>query len=163
VNRRDALSSGLTSLTGLAGLTVSVAAGAATPTMEPGTAKVDVDALRLQVIDTETAFARTMAERNFAGFLSFVDDDAVFLNGGDPLRGKAAIGAHWQKFYTARTAPFSWRPDLVEVLATGALAQSNGPVTDPSGKVFARFYSTWRLESPGVWRIVFDNGYAVCD
>jgi hypothetical protein len=34
---------------------------------------------------------------------------------------------------------------------------------DPTGKVFARFYSVWRLEAPGVWRIVFDDGYTVCD
>jgi ketosteroid isomerase-like protein len=161
VNRRDALSSGLTGLSGLAAMTAT-AASAATPAMDTSAAKVDVDALRQQVADTETAFARSMADRNFEAFLSFVADDAVFLNGGDPLRGKAAIGAHWQKFYTAPTAPFSWRPDLVEVLASGGLAQSNGPVANPVGKVFARFYSTWRLESPGVWRIVFDNGYEVC-
>ncbi|MBK6852682.1 MAG: nuclear transport factor 2 family protein [Burkholderiales bacterium] len=130
--------------------------------MQAPASQVDVDTLRQQVSATETAFARTMAERNFEAFLSFVADDAVFLNGGDPLRGKAAIGAHWQKFYTTPGAPFSWRPDLVEVLASGALASSNGPVANPAGKVFARFYSTWRLESPGVWRIVFDNGYEVC-
>ncbi|MEY2690710.1 MAG: hypothetical protein RL375_4910 [Pseudomonadota bacterium] len=156
MNRRDALSTGLT---GLAGLTTT-AASAAPAAMD--TSGVDVATLRQQVTDTETAFARSMAERNFEAFLSFIADDAVFLNGGDPLRGKAAIAAFWRKFYQAPAAPFSWRPDLVEVLASGTLASSNGPVADPAGKVFARFYSTWRLESPGVWRIVFDNGYDVC-
>jgi hypothetical protein len=34
---------------------------------------------------------------------------------------------------------------------------------NPAGAVFARFYSVWRLEGPGVWRIVFDDGYKVCD
>ena len=63
MNRRDALSSGLTGLSGLAGLTASVAS-AATPPMDTSAVKVDVDALRQQVTDIETAFARTMAERN---------------------------------------------------------------------------------------------------
>jgi hypothetical protein len=26
-----------------------------------------------------------------------------------------------------------------------------------------RFYSTWRLQSDGRWRVVFDDGYEVCE
>jgi len=51
----------------------------------------------------------------------------------------------------------------VVVLASGTLAQSVGPVSNPGGKVVARFYSTWRLESDGRWRVVFDDGYDVCE
>ena len=116
-----------------------------------------------RVTQTELAFAKTMADRDHAAFMRFVADDAVFLNGGKPLRGKAAIGAHWQRFYTGTNAPFSWKPDLVEVLPSGGLAQSTGPVSAPDGKVIARFYSTWRLEPDGNWKIVLDDGYDVCD
>jgi len=112
-----------------------------------------------QVADTERGFARTMADRDFAAFLSFIADDAVFLNGGKPLRGREAIGAHWKRFFTGPAAPFAWQPDLVEVIGSGMLAQSIGPVSAPDGKVFARFYSTWRREPDGRWRIVLDNGY----
>ena len=35
-----------------------------------------------QVTEAETAFAKTMADRDHAGFMRFVADDAVFLNGG---------------------------------------------------------------------------------
>jgi len=48
--------------------------------------------------------------------------------------------------------------DHVQVLDSGELAASTGPVFDPDGKLFARFYSTWRREDSGVWRIVFDDG-----
>jgi hypothetical protein len=44
------------------------------------------------------------------------------------------------------------------VLDSGTLALSSGPVRSPDGKVFARFNSIWRLEAPGVWRVVFDKG-----
>ena len=42
-------------------------------------------------------------------------------------------------------------------------ASSSGPVFDPSGKQIATFSSIWRLEAPGVWRIIFDKGNDVCD
>ncbi len=120
-------------------------------------------ALQAQVGAAERAFAQTMAERDLAAFARFVADEAVFLNNGQPLRGRAAVVAHWARFFADPAAPFSWQPDRVEVLPSGALAYSSGPVADPQGKVFARFVSTWRLEAPGVWRVVFDDGYRVCE
>jgi ketosteroid isomerase-like protein len=115
------------------------------------------------VTDAELAFARTMADRDHRAFLEFVSTEAVFLNGGKPLVGRDAVGRHWERFYSDPTAPFSWRPDLVVVLDSGTLAQSVGPVSNPAGRVVARFYSTWRLEDDGRWRVVFDDGYDVCE
>jgi hypothetical protein len=43
----------------------------------------------------------------------------------------------------------------VEVLVSGELAHSSGPVRDPSDKVVLRFNSVWRQEAPGVWRVIF--------
>ncbi len=116
-----------------------------------------------QVADTERAFAKTMADRDFAAFQRFVADEAIFFSGKTPLRGKATVAASWKRFYEKPDAPFSWRPEQVEVLESGTLALSTGPVFDPSGKHFADFQSVWRQESPGVWRIVLDRGTTVCD
>ena len=124
--------------------------------------RANLDELRKQVADAERAFARTMAERNFNAFTSFLADDAVFYAGQKPIRGKQAVAEDWKKFYEKREAPFSWEPTQVEVLESGTLAHSSGPVRDPSGKVFATFNSIWRLEAPGVWRVVFDKGSEVC-
>lgn len=121
------------------------------------------DALIQEVTVTEIAFAKTMTDRDLVAFMSFIAEDAVFLNGGKPLRGKSAIGEYWKRFYSTASPPFTWKPDLVEVNATGALAQSVGPVATSNGKVFSRFYSTWRREPDGRWRVVFDDGYDVCD
>ena len=119
--------------------------------------------LTAQVTAAEVAFAKTMADREHVAFASFISEEAVFISGGKPVRGKPAITADWKKFYDSPRAPFSWKPDLVEVLPSGKLAYSTGPVFNPDGKVFARFNSTWRLEAPGVWRIVFDSGSEVCN
>lgn len=116
-----------------------------------------------QVTATERAFAQTMVDRDLQAFLGFVSPEAVFLNGGQPLVGREAVGQHWARFYAAPKPPFTWQPDLVVVLASGRLAESVGPVAAPSGKVVSRFYSTWRLDDDGRWRIVFDDGYELCD
>ena len=115
-----------------------------------------------EVRAVETAFAQTMAERDFDAFARFIDEEAIFLNGGRPLHGRAAILEFWKKQYEAPAAPFSWAPEHVLVLPSGDLAQTEGPVRDPGGAVFSRFYSMWRRNAAGEWRIVFDNGYAVC-
>jgi ketosteroid isomerase-like protein len=135
-------------LAALAGLAFSIAV-AAPP---------DLQALAREVADTERAFARSMAERDHAAFLSRLSEQAVFFSGGTVLNGKAAVGAAWRPYFDGPTAPFSWAPDQVVVLADGTLAHSSGPVRDPAGKPVARFNSVWRLEAPNTWRIVFDKG-----
>jgi len=129
-----------------------VVAGCTTPVVRSNTVS-----LTEQLAATELAFAKTMADRDHASFMSFIAEEAVFLMGGKPLRGKAAVADYWKRFYAEPKAPFSWKPDHVQVLDSGALGYSTGPVLDAEGKQFARFYSTWRREDAG-WRIVFDDG-----
>lgn len=120
--------------------------------------------LKQQVTETERAFAASMKARDFEAFTRYLSDDAVFFGGrGEVLRGKAEVAKAWKGMYIKPEAPFSWEPDQVEVLDSGTLALSSGPVRDPQGKVIARFNSVWRLEAPGKWRIVFDKGTEVCD
>lgn len=111
---------------------------------------------------TETAFAQSMAKRDFAAFASFIDEDAVFINGGKPLRGRAEIMAHWKKHFVDAAAPFSWRPVITEISDRNGLGYTEGPVQLLSGEQIATFYSTWRLQPDGQWKIIFDNGYELC-
>lgn len=118
--------------------------------------------LEQQVVAAEEAFARTMADRNHEAFARMLSDEAVFFTGPTPLRGREAVAAYWKQYYVGPNAPFSWEPDTVQVLESGTLALSTGPVRDPAGRVVGRFNSIWRQESPGVWRVVFDKGEPVC-
>jgi len=127
----------------------------------PSTA--DPALLKEQVTAAEVAFAKTMADRDLAAFSRFLSDEAVFVNRGKAVHGKQAISAEWKTFYDTPRAPFSWKPDMVEVLPSGVLAYSTGPVMNPDGVLIARFNSIWRLESPGQWRVVFDHGSPVCN
>ena len=113
--------------------------------------------LRRQVREREQAFAKTMADRDHAAFATFVSEEAVFV-GARPLHGRQEVVAVWKRFYEGPKAPFSWKPELVEVLPSGTLAMTSGPVTDPDGKPAGSFNSIWKLEEDGVWRVVFDKG-----
>lgn len=118
--------------------------------------------LKEQVRKTEIAFAKTMADRDHVAFTTFLADETVFF-GGKVQRGAKAVADQWKSFYQGPKAPFSWAPDTVEVLDSGTLALSSGPVLDPDGKRIGTFNSVWRLQSDGKWKIVFDKGCPPCN
>jgi ketosteroid isomerase-like protein len=103
-----------------------------------------------EVRRAETAFAATMAAGDFAAFATHIADEAVFFGRSGPLRGKAAV--------LEATPPFSWQPEIVEVLESGTHALSCGPVRDPSGTLIGTFSSVWRRGPDGRWLVVFDRG-----
>ena len=83
---------------------------------QSGTASNEVEA-------RETAFAKTMADRDFDAFLTFVSPEAVFFGSDGALRGKDAIARAWRAYFEGSEAPFSWHPDVVEVLESGDVMQ----------------------------------------
>jgi ketosteroid isomerase-like protein len=115
-----------------------------------------------QVREAERAFAKTMADRDHAAFASFLAEDAIFLGPNNVLRGRKAIVDGWKRYYEGAQAPFAWAPERVEVIDSGSLAISTGPVTDPSGKRIGTFTTTWRREPNGQWRVVLDSGCPPC-
>jgi ketosteroid isomerase-like protein len=119
------------------------------------------EALAAAVRAREQAFAKTMADRDHAAFAGFVSEEAVFLGRG-VLRGREAVAEGWKPLFEGKTAPFSWQPETVEVLDSGRLALSRGPVLDPDGRRTGTFTSTWRLEPDGEWRVVLDSGCPPC-
>lgn len=119
--------------------------------------------LAQQVRAAETAFATSMATRELYSFASHVADEALFFDGPDVLRGKAAVVAGWKRFFEGPKAPFSWEPVDVDVLQSGTLALSSGPVRNPEGEQIGTFNSIWRREADGRWRVVFDKGCPPCD
>lgn len=119
--------------------------------------------LKEQVRRTETAFAKTMADRDHAAFTRFLAAETVFIGSGTATRGAQAVAERWKRFFDGPKAPFSWAPEVVEVLDSGTLAITQGPVRDPDGKRVGTFNSVWRRESSGQWKVVLDNGCPACD
>jgi ketosteroid isomerase-like protein len=135
------------------------AAALAAMTMTTASAQMPSgEALRSEVFAAERAFARSMAERDFAAFGRSIAPDTLFFNGRQVLRGREAVLAGWRPFFDGAAAPFSWEPDQVEVLDSGQLALSTGPVRNPKGEVVARFNSIWQRQADGRWLVIFDKG-----
>ena len=116
-----------------------------------------------QVRAAEIAFAKTMADRNLDTFGTHVADEALFFSRDNVLRGKAAVLAGWKRFFDGPTPPFSWEPEQVEVLDSGTLGISSGPVRDGEGRRIGTFNSIWRREADGRWRVIFDKSCPPCD
>jgi ketosteroid isomerase-like protein len=118
-------------------------------------------ALAAKVRAREIAFAKTMADRDHAAFATFIAEEAIFY-GETALHGRKAVVDGWKRLYDGKDAPFSWTPDRVEVVASGTLALSSGPVFDPKGVRTGTFVTTWRLDPDGEWRVVLDIGCPPC-
>jgi ketosteroid isomerase-like protein len=116
-----------------------------------------------EVRAAERAFAKTMADRDLKAFSGYVAKEGVFFGGKGPLRGREAVVDAWKRFFEGKDAPFSWEPETVEVLESGSLGLTSGPVHDPEGKLIGTFTTLWRLEPDGKWRVVFDKGCPVCE
>jgi len=121
-----------------------------------------VEALAAKVRAREVAFAKSMADRNHTAFKTFVAEEALFMGRQTALRGREAVAQGWKPYFDQEKAPFSWAPERVEVVDSGTLALSTGPVFDPEGKRTGTYNSTWRLEKDGEWRVVLDNGCPPC-
>ena len=119
--------------------------------------------LKEQIRKVETSFAKTMADRDAAAFASFLSEETVFMSNGQATRGARKIAERWKAYFQGPQAPFSWEPEFVEVLDSGNLALSTGPVHDPAGKRIGTFNSVWRREAGGTWKIVLDNGCPACN
>jgi ketosteroid isomerase-like protein len=115
-------------------------------------------ALKRQVFAAESSFAASMARRDFEAFASYVSQEAIFFGDTTVMRGKQAVLNGWRPFFAKPEAPFSWKPDVIEVLPSGNLAISNGPVFDPKGQRVGSFSSIWRREPDGGWQVIFDKG-----
>jgi len=148
--------------TAMHGLRTSTEPEAAPETTEGGEGDIKSPDLRGKVEAVERAFARTMADRSLDAFDSYVSEEAVFLSGSGVLRGKHEVTERWAAFFNGPQTPFSWEPEAVEVLGSGTLALSTGPVRDAEGTMIGTFTSIWRQEEPGVWRIIFDRGNPAC-
>jgi ketosteroid isomerase-like protein len=145
--------------------TVMIAAlAAATGTSgTPASDEETLAKLEAELRAAETAFAKTMADRDAAAFATFLSPEAVFFGRSGETRGKEAVAQSWAGLFEGPLAPFSWRPEVAVVLASGQLGLTSGPVFNPEGKQTGTFNSVWRREPDGAWKIVFDKGCPPCE
>lgn len=115
----------------------------------------------------ELSFARSVAERDAAGFASHLGENAAFgASTREPIRGREAIARQWAGIVEGKRTVLRWYPTRVTI-SPGApdTAWSSGPslfeVLDPKAKDrfhIGAFHSVWHRDADGVWRVLFDDG-----
>lgn len=107
----------------------------------------------------EAAFAaHSMREDMRAAFLAAFADDGMFVRGGWNVSND---------YLRPRPAPaiaLDWRPQYVEVAASGDLGLSTGPskivskAQPGAAPAYGQFVSVWRREAGGPWKVAVDLG-----
>jgi len=122
-----------------------------------------VDQFKLEILDTEKAFAQLVKEKGMKiGFLTYASDQAVLNRGGKLIRGKKEIEVYFDQL-TLKDVRLEWAPDFVDVSASGDLGYTYGKYTfeaiDQTGQETRStgiFHTVWKKEPNGEWRYVWD-------
>jgi len=111
-----------------------------------------------EVVAAERAFAAaSLSIGQHPAFLQYLAPDAITFD-PVPAPGRAA---HEGK--PKSTSTLTWGPAWVAVASAGDLALSSGPwefrrVEEPPVKMTGWFFSIWRKERDGSWKVAVDSG-----
>jgi hypothetical protein len=125
--------------------------------------RVDTDAARNEILQTEKAFEKMASEKGTAeAFYFFADQNAVIRRSNDSLIiGKENIKLYYETKFNPK-AKLSWTPDFVGVSDCGTLGYTYGKYThtisDSTGRVIENrgiFHTVWKKQN-NIWRYVWD-------
>ena len=111
-----------------------------------------------EVADAERAFSAASEKIGIKeSFLQFLADDCVMFNPG-PVNGKELYRSR-----PANPAYLTWQPTFVEAASSGDFGISTGPWEyrqSKSDSVISNghYFSVWKKQSDGTWKVALDNG-----
>ena len=118
-----------------------------------------------EIVDTEHEFAKMAKNEGISkAFLTFAADDAVLMRNNNLIIGKEELKRSFSsRKSTSGKASLSWKPDFVDVSASGDLGYTYGKYiytfTDSTGNIkldSGIFHTVWKRQSSGEWRFVWD-------
>ncbi|TJY37066.1 YybH family protein [Pontimicrobium aquaticum] len=125
------------------------------------TSEKAIEQWKQEIIDTEAAFAKMAKEQGMnKAFVAYAADNAVLMRGNQLIKGKEAI----TKFMEPQVSKgLAWKPDYVEVSASGDFGYTYGYYTftyqDSIGNDVESkgvFHSVWKRQDDGSWKFVWD-------
>jgi ketosteroid isomerase-like protein len=133
------------------------------PKTVPGK-KIDLEAERQVLLETDVAFSRASENRGAAqAFYEFLAPDAVSLPmDGLPIQGRDAIRV---QMAAGPQYVLVWKPAAAEVSASGDLGYTWGNFEQrmqlPNGRPqtrFGKYITVWKKQPDGSWKAVLDGG-----
>lgn len=121
-------------------------------------AQVNLESAAREIAENETAFSKMSVQQGInAAFLEYLADDCVMFN-PLPVNGKELY-----RKGTERRSLLSWKPTRVEIAASGDYGFSTGPWEIRTAKndtpaAYGHFFSIWKKQRNGDWRVALDLG-----
>ena len=146
---------------GLVAAILLFVAACAAPPAPMMTQRQPADAARDSLVASELAFAKHSVEQGMrAAFIEYFADDGVNF-APDPGNTRARYRARPEAI-----EPFilDWHPAIAAVARAGDLGFTTGPYTITGRAPAVRepaqgmFFSVWRRQSDGSWRVIVDGG-----
>jgi hypothetical protein len=125
--------------------------------------KPNLAELQRQATDAERGFAKSMADRNFAAFQSYLSDEAVFFTRTSALRGKQAVADFWKRFYEKAGSAVLMGAAAGRGARFGTLANQlrTGPRSERQAR--RQLFVDLAPRSARSVEVIFDRGNDECD
>ena len=122
-----------------------------------------IEIWKSEVMETELAFSKMAKSEGIpAAFLSYAAEDAVLMRNNKLILGKIAI-KNLMSSQASGKVELSWKPEFIDVSASGDLAYTYGyftyTSTDSAGKADSQsgvFHTIWKRQEDGSWKYVWD-------
>ena len=127
--------------------------------------KNSIEKWKAEIVETEKNFAIMAGEKGIAeAFMAYAADDAVVMRSNKLVIGKDSLSRYFENQPSPqKNELLSWKPDFVDVSASGDLAYTYGQFTysftDSSGATVENkgvFHTVWKRQADGSWRFVWD-------
>jgi ketosteroid isomerase-like protein len=123
----------------------------------------NIEKYKNEVLQTEQAFADMAGEQGIKkAFFAFAADSAVLSRNNKILKGQDDFTEYFSN-PVWQNARLEWKPDFIDVAASGDLAYSYGSysfsATDSAGKTTTSrgiFHTVWKRQKDGSWKFVWD-------
>ncbi len=120
-----------------------------------------------QMMALESRFMQTVSQRGLDGWVAAFSDSAVIFRTDQPiLRGRDVIRRGMITVFADTSVHVVWRPTGGAIAAGNDIGYTFGYYRwthrDASGTIQpvdeGKYFTVWRKESDGVWRVTFDTG-----
>lgn len=116
-----------------------------------------------EIVETEKEFSAMAQKEGIpAAFVAFAAEDAVLMRNNTLVIGKEALKENVEAA-AAENVSLSWKPDFVDVAASGDLGYTYGQfiytITDSIGNenvMEGVFHTVWKRQADGSWKFVWD-------
>jgi len=127
--------------------------------------KDSIEKWKSEILETEENFAKMADEEGISrAFMTYAAKDAVLMRNNKLVIGKKNLSVLFKdQSSKPKDEKLSWKPDFVDVSASGDLAYTYGQYsysyTDSTGTTVESegvFHTVWKRQADGSWRFVWD-------